>query len=362
MSDLLQFLNTADVDSLTRIPGISQSLAENLAAARPFESVEDCLKVRGMGKNLLSRIQASLEKEDVPPEEPVAVPEEKAIDPAAPQVTSDLPQTEKTPPPVETPSAQPGPSFGSRLGKAFLWFFRALVRLILIVLVIGGIGAAIYYGVPYLQRTFVAPLEQNSARVAELESEVASLQGQLDEIKGQLTELNSRLDGANDQIQDTAARIEAIEQSVEAHTASLKQLEEMDVTLETKIAETNDQTLLALQNEVTLTRALDLLARARLYLAQSNFGLAKADVQSARDLLAELQTAAPNEARAQAFGRLDLALGNLPEFPVVASGDLEIAWQILMTGEALPTPTPEPASTSLPGTTPTPAPGVTPTP
>jgi cell division protein FtsB len=362
MSDLLQFLNTANADSLARIPGISQSLAENLIAARPFESIEDCLKVRGMGKNLLSRIQASFEKEEAPLAEPVITSQEQAIIPTAPQEAPEIAPAEKTASPAETPPANPGPSFGSRLGKAFLWFFRALVRLILIILVIGGIGAAVYYGVPYLQQTFVAPVEQNSARVTELESEIASLQGQLDEIKGQVTELNTQLNGVNDQMEDAAARIEALDQSIESHTASLEQLEEMDAALETRITETNDLTLLALKNEIALTRVLDLLARARLYLAQSNFGLAKADTQSARDLLAELQASAADEAQAQAVERLDLALGNLPDFPVVASGDIEIAWQILMTGQALPTSTPEPASTPVPGATLTPTPGTTPTP
>lgn len=357
MSELLQFLNTASAESLTKIPGISQSLAENLIAARPFESVEDCLNVRGMGKNLLSRIQASVEKEEAPPEEPVAAPQEQAIVPAEQQEPP-----EKTPPPAKTPPAPPQPSFGSRLGKAFLWFFRALVRLILIVLVIGGFGAAIYYGIPYLQRKFVAPVEQNSARVAELEGEIASLKKQLDEYKSQLTELNSQLDGLGNQMDETAARVEALDKSVEAHTASLKKLEEMDAALGTRIEQTNDSTLLALKNEVTLTRVLDLLARARLYLAQSNFGLARADVESARDLLAELQSSAADEAQGQAVERLELALDNLPEFPVIASGDLEIAWQILMTGEALPTSTPEPAPTSLPDATLTPTPGATPTP
>lgn len=362
MSDLLQFLNTANADTLTKIHDISQSLAENLITARPFESLEDCLKVRGMGKALLTRIQASVEGKEAPPAEPVTAPQEGAIVPSAPPEAPEIAQAQKTPPPAETPSTKPGPSFGSRLGKAFLWFFRALVRLILIILVIGGFGAAIYYGVPYLQQTFITPVEQNSARVNELEGEIASLQKQLEEYRGQLTELNSQLDGLGNQLDETAARIETLDKSVQAHTASLKKLGEMDAALETRITETNDLTLLALKNEITLTRVLDLLARARLYLAQSNFGLAKADAQSARDLLAELQTSAPDEAQAQAVERLDLALGNLPDFPVVASGDLEIAWQILMTGQALPTSTPEPVSTPLPGTTLTPTPGATPTP
>jgi len=41
-------------------------------------------------------------------------------------------------------------------------------------------------------------------------------------------------------------------------------------------------------------------------------------------------------------------MGNLPAFPVVAAGDLEIAWQILVSGEAPATATPEPTVTSTP--------------
>ena len=62
MSSFLDFLNTADIDTLTSIPGINRMLAEELIAARPFDSVEDCLKVRGMGKNLLARIQSAFEE------------------------------------------------------------------------------------------------------------------------------------------------------------------------------------------------------------------------------------------------------------------------------------------------------------
>jgi hypothetical protein len=96
-----------------------------------------------------------------------------------------------------------------------------------------------------------------------------------------------------------------------------------------------------------------MLGRARLYLAQSNFGLAREDVNSARDLLVTLQTETKDEARGQAIARLDLALGNLPAFPVVAAGDLEIAWQILMSGEVPATATPAPTVESTPTVEPT---------
>lgn len=336
MNDFLDFLNTADADTLTRIPGINHSLAENLIAARPFDFVEDCLKVRGMGKNLLAHAQSDFERLKLEEGNSALIPVEQEVMPI---------QRDQF---MEETTSESKPSFGSRLGQAFRDFLRAVLKLILFVMLIAGVGAAIYYGAPLLNNRFIAPVEQNAERVSELESQVADLQTQITEMKNQLTEINSHIEG--------------VEQSVEAHTVSIEKLEAMQITLEKQIKENNDESLLALKNEVMLTRIIDILARARLYLAQSNFGLAKEDVQSAHDLLVELQADSDDEALAQATQRLELTLGNLPGFPVVASGDLEIAWQILVTGEAITiTATPEPASTHTPTSVPTLEPTLTPT-
>lgn len=340
--NLLQFLNTADLDTLKKIPGVSQALAENLVAARPFNTVDDCLKVRGMGKNLLARLQSWVE---------IIEPKNKEIA-MLPPVEEQEPLAIEKSQPVERPAREAKPSFGARVGQVFLNILRALLRLILLAMLIVGFGALIYYGVPYLRDKFIAPVEQNAARVNELEDQLAALQTQL-------TEINDRLTETNDQITKTNSRIDEIEQSIQAHSSSLEKLEAMQTTLETQLKENDDKTLLALKNEIMLTRALDTLARARLYLAQSNFGLAKVDVQSARDLLSVLQTDSEDEVLNQAMSRLDLALGNLPAFPVVASGDLEIAWQILMTGKTIATATPEPAATNISTPEPLPTPLVT---
>jgi uncharacterized coiled-coil protein SlyX len=326
MNDFLHFLNTASQDSLTNIPGISQSLAENLIAARPFHSAEDCLKVRGMGKNLLTRAQSAFE----------------AIEPDTKE-TAMIPIEEKEPNPIEKsqPAAEPAregrPPFGTRLGQVFLNVFRALLRLILLVMLIAVVGGAMYYGAPFINENFIAPVEQNAARVSELENKIANLQIQLTEINNQLVETNNQITASNN-------RFDELEQSINAHTASIEKLSAMQTALETQINENNNTALLALKQEVMLTRAFDMLARGRLYLAQSNFGLAKEDIQFARDLLVELQAQTGDEALAQAISRLDATLINLPAFPVIASGDLEIAWQILMTGEVIATATPEPTS------------------
>ena len=351
MSDFLQFLNTASADALTKTAGISPTLAENLISARPFVSVDDCLKVHGMGKNLLARAQESFEKDETEniPEEHVLIPaEQQELEPVS---------AEESQPSKESHPKETKPSFSERLGQAVLWFFRALARLILIILIIGGLGAAIYYGMPLLYEKFVTPVEQNAIHLDELENEISTLKMQLNEINDQLAQVSTQLSETNN-------RLDEIEGSIQAHTKSIATLEEMQANIESQIEDGNDKTLLALKNEITTTRVLDLLARARLYLAQSNFGLAKEDVQSARDLLTGLYVSTSDEVHAQAIDRLDRSLSNLPEFPVIASGDIEIAWQILMTGESVPTPTPEstPETTVTPEATPEITPSITATP
>jgi len=102
---------------------------------------------------------------------------------------------------------------------------------------------------------------------------------------------------------------------------------------------------------------MELLSRARLSMYQSNFGLARQDVQIARDLLAAVRPEAPNslaEDLEAVLIRLDLTLSNLPNFPVAASDDLDIAWQVLLSG--LPEVTPTVSTTPTPATTVSPSP------
>ncbi|HLA87979.1 MAG TPA: helix-hairpin-helix domain-containing protein [Anaerolineales bacterium] len=319
MSDFLNFLNTADIETLTNIQGITHPVARNITAARPFISVDDCLKVKGMGKSLLIRMQSFAEAQDDNSENIAMIPAEGYALPVP--IGKNQPAQE---------SVKDQPSFLTRLGRAFANFLRVLLRLVILVLVIGGIGAGLYYGLRYINKTLIT-LEKNTARVGELDDEVANLQIQLNE-------MNSRVD--------------IIETSVETRSASLDKLEKIQATLEAQIKENNDKSLRELKYEVMMTRALDMLGRARLYLAQSNFGLAKVDVQSARDLLFELQTETGDDMLLQVIARLDLALGNLPAFPVVASGDLEIAWQILMGGGTPMITAPEPTLGATPTATP----------
>ena len=332
MTDFLTFLNTADIDALTKFPGVTTVIAGNIIEARPFDSVESCLNVRGMGKNLLAKMQSNFEAGENAPENSAMIQVEEEAPPAL---------IEKSQPAQE--SVKEEDTFLSRLGQVFLSFIRALFRLIALALLIGGIGALLYYGLPFINQKVVVPIQENRTQINKLSTKVDTLQTQL---AVEVNTLQTRLDETNN-------RVDLLEKSIEAQTASLTKLDEIQAKLENEIQTSQDKTLLELKHEVMFTRALDMLGRARLYLAQSNFGLAREDVKTARDLLAELQAESEDEARGQAIARLDLALGNLPAFPVVAAGDLEIAWQILMSGEAPATPTPEPTVVSTPTIEPT---------
>jgi len=340
MSDFLNFLNTAELEALTKAPGISRPLAGSIIAARPFDTVEDCLKVRGMGKNLLARLESFYAAgESAAPVETQPEEESRAL------VTVEQTPVEKIQPAPEPPTAVQ-PSFLMRLWKAFLNFLWALFRLVVTVAFIGAIGMALYLGLPYLNDKLIVPVEKNTANIRDLEAQVKDLQLQLDQ---------------------TNSRVDSIEKTIATQSASIAKLEELQATLEKEMTTQNNSVMVALKREIMFTRAIETLARARLYLSQSNFGLAKQDVQSARDILAELKTGAPEYQLAALdaiISRLDLALGNLPAFPVIAADDVDIAWELMMMGlpesaaDVLPTPTLVPTSMPTPSSemTPTVAP------
>jgi hypothetical protein len=338
MKDFLTFLNTADIDTLTKIPGITPAIAGNLIEARPLDSVEACLNVRGIKKNLLSRIQSNFEAGENASESSAMIRVEEE---AAPAFIENIQPAQK--------STEQKPSFLSRLGQAFVTFIRALFRLIAIAIVIGGIGAIFYYGLPLLNQKLLVPVERNTARIAELSQQIDSLQSQINKMTAQVDEINK---------------------SIATHSAMLTQLEEMQTNLEKQFNNGNEILALELKREIKVTRVIEFLSRARLYLSQSNFGLAKEDVQSARDLLAEIQKENPEykaDGLNQVMARLDLALGNLPAFPVIAVGDVDIALQFLMdnlpegAAEISATPTAAVTSTAIATSTLEPTQEMTPT-
>lgn len=289
-------------------------------------------------------------KESAPAEEVIQA-EVPAVEEPALETAAVIPSPQ---PPLDPPAARPvGPSLGQRVGR----FFRFLLTLLFILLILGGIGAGLYFGLPIVYEKYVLPVQQNTAQMAAIQARQADNEQAVAELRTQVEDLAGAQADQAQALEQLDGRVGDIETEIAAHTQTLAALEEMQSTLEAQGQATNAE----LERQVGLLKSMELLARARLFLYQSNFGLAEQDVQAARDILADLRPAAPADLADdldQVLQRLDLTLTNLPTFPVAASDDLDIAWIILLGGvpPAEPTATPTAVPTlEAPSATPTPS-------
>ena len=251
---------------------------------------------------------------------------------------------EKEPVPVDERSnhekteRESKPGSGNNIGR----ILRGVLRVIMWIVVLGGIAAGFYFGWPLVYERYIRPVEENTSGLDSLESRQSDMESL---------------------VADLQSRISTLEAGQSANDSSLAEIDTRVQTLESADVE-RSESLVELTYQADLLRVMELLSRGRLFLYQSNFGLARLDVQAAYDLLEGMQAAAPPANQAditEALFRLDLVLKNLPAFPVAASDDLDIAWQILMDGyPALPTETPAPTEVSDSTATPEPTPTATP--
>lgn len=310
----------------------------------------------------------------------------------------------------------PGPSFGDRMRSAIAAFFRGLIRLVAILVVLAAIAFLIYL-LPRLNLITADNTQQEQVRLQELDAQQTASSEQVDRLRERVHALELRsdtdkqaLDEINAELENAAkAQQDQLDALTSTQTSAIEQLEQINAALEdldqkinrlvnmlnqtsinlenldTQVADLNSQLtasespLAAFQRELVLIKAMEMLTRSRVYLVQNNVGLAKDEVQAARDLLAGLAVPEYQQATLEAMlTRLDLALASLPDSPILAAEDLEVAWQLLRAGlpqpasitataeystlteETTATPTPSPQATSE--VTPTDTPEATPTP
>lgn len=292
--------------------------------------------------------------------------------------------------------SSPEPSFGERLAGAFIQFVRALVRLLLLVMLAAVLGGAAYFGVPFLYRTYVQPVEDNSARIAALEARLDVLEAQVsqqhsdatsrlntlethaDQADITLEDLQARVAAAESALQDTQGaqedllqQLDGLQQQLDALGAALDDLGQVVADNQQAIGELDarwtalDTPVAALRREVAFSRVMIRLTRARIFLAHNNFGLAAEEVATAIGDLEALRPAVAayqQEAFQTILDRLAQAQANLPAQPVLAAEDLEAAWQMLNAGLPAEPPLAEATITATPPTAETPTPEVTPTP
>jgi hypothetical protein len=268
----------------------------------------------------------------------------------------------------------PDPGMENRFVQALRVFLRALVRLLLIICVAALLGLALYYGVPAVYTRFIQPVQENTLRIESLQTSQAqtdqlaaqnmtgaqnrlgTLESQYNQdsqvmvtVQARLNNIDTRSGNDESQIKASSERLDALDSSIQQIFSDMQAVTTTLKTDNTNIQEladkikAGDPAIKTLYQELQLVKAMELITRSRLFLGQNNLGLAQADIQAARDLLNGLQSQVePFQTGAvdAVIKRLDLALGNLPGAPVLAADDLEIAWQMLITG--LPNQTPEP--------------------
>ncbi len=331
---------------------------------------------------------------------------------------------------MTTESSPPAsPSFGRRLLLAFGKLAKFTLRLIFVVVIGVLLGAGIYwaasFGVSLVNRRVLQPIGEHTRWLADLETrytqdysrlnertqalqeQTQALQEQIDALERQDDATRETLDALASRLTTSEALLAEVQTTLETAQENLAALEdkqtalEPDVTqlktalakLETAvdsltedIAQTvedidalsvtvkDEAPLVAMRTDVQLLKAMELLTRACVQLAQDNFGAATTEIQEARSVLLALSTTVPAEqqkALATIVQRLDLGLANLPDAPRLAADDLEIAWQLLRQGlpvqtsaETLLSPpaTPPLTATETLTATVTATPTVTPTP
>jgi hypothetical protein len=286
----------------------------------------------------------------VEPTEPAAQPE-PAVEPTEPVAQAEpaaQAEGQAAEPAVEdemptlgaVASAPPPPVGGGRLRR----FLGRLLRAIVLVAVAAAVAVGIYLGWPIVYDRYLAPVQTNSADVGTLRDQVADLQHQIDALK----EADAAVDG----------RLGSIDQQLADHDRMLASLDAMDTTL----AAADTATGAEMVRQVHILKGMELMSRARLFLYESNFGLAAQDLGAARDLLADLGSGGSVDDRAAvtaAVDRLNRALSSLPDFPVVAAGDLDIAWQALLGRVPAPIATSVPTVEPSAGAEPSAEPGAT---
>jgi hypothetical protein len=269
-----------------------------------------------------------------------------------------------------------------------------VVFLVLLALIVVGV----YFGVPKIYRDLVLPVRENTARLDALEQSLAadraSLLERLDNLQLRLNQLEVARAASSGEEAGLQSDVQALRSDLDGFALSLSRLD----TIEGEIASLTEWLsftstrvmgmensftdpsgdLGGLRRDVAQLKALNLLTRAQVHLAQNNFGIAREDTAMARAVLVDLRLTAPEAEWAQIeawIARLDLALVNLPNFPVLAAGDLEQAYQLMAAAMqpasvqllTVGTETPTPAtwltetSAALTGT-PTPLATFTPTP
>ena len=284
--------------------------------------------------------------------------------------------------------------------SGFVVFLKGLFKLILAILLGLIIGAAFYVAGSYVYQQAVLPTQNNARVVAnmqnqyteenklqkekiqQLESRISQLEikqtdqtNQLDELQTLLTQSQSDFESVLSNKETFLDEFDRLEKTLNTLTKEQNQLA-LDVealTEQTQAADEDPREMLKpLYLELKLLKTMQQINRSRLFILQSNFGIAKQEIELAMQFMGEMMPFASPEQQDNILlwqTRLEMIGSYLPNQPALANEDMEILWQRMAEGFAQPEGTTDSTSvmdednTETPTPTPTPfGPTETPTP
>lgn len=198
--------NTADVETLTELPGVGETLARRIQAARPYDNVEDLARVAGLGSKALDRIAPRLNFAPAPDSE--AEPPE---------------QEEQAP--ASRPSTTAGPSsIALVLASSVLTGLLSVgLTLGLLLAINGTLNMGRHRDVQALAAT-TAELDSDTAelerRLASIDERLAALEG----LSGRMRAVEGEVEGLRADTDAAVADVAEMRQNVTALQQTARQL------------------------------------------------------------------------------------------------------------------------------------------
>ena len=226
------------------------------------------------------------------------------------------------------------------------WLQR-LWRWLLALVIIGGLVFGVYLLWPSIDERFVQPISNNADNILTMTERIDALEARIAEVESRTAEIVEAEQTNTTSVAAVEGQLTRLEARLDAQQARLEGLEDTAFRLADADAEAAAQT----ERELAVLRAMGLMSRARLSLYQANYGLAREDLVAARGVLADIGDR--DGTISEAMERVSTSIESLPDLPVPAAADVDIAWQMLLGNVAVEsTTTTAPAtSTSQPSTT-----------